>query len=161
MGQTGTHDARQLGTPDRIRPVREHYGLWRGVRVTEATLRVGDRTYQISELRRLRERNGRPQPARRAVVAAAVGQAAIVGLVVAGLVQARGWTPILAVLAAAQALFTCGLVGLALIRWPTPKELWAVHQGEPTMLYRDADRYEFGKVRRAVERAMLARRLLK
>jgi hypothetical protein len=40
-------------------------------------------------------------------------------------------------------------------------ELWALYRGEPTMLYRSPDRYEFGKVRRAVQRPMHAHRLLK
>jgi hypothetical protein len=135
--------------------------LWRGVQVTDATLRVGDRTFQINALRRLQERPGRPQRARRAVLALAAGQAAVAGSAVAGLVQLEGWTPLLAAVVAAQALVSTVLVGLALIRWPTPTELWALHQGEVTMLYRDADRYEFGKVRRAVERAMFSHRLHK
>lgn len=141
--------------------IREHYALWRGVEVTEATLRIGDRSYQISELRRLRERPGRSQPIRRAVLGVAVTQALVVLLAVGGLVHVNGWSPALAAVVAAQVLVTTILVGLALVRWPTPSELWALYRGEPTMLYRGADRYEFGKVRRAVERAMLARRLLK
>jgi len=145
------------GTPR----VREHYALWRGVQVTDATLRVGDRTYQISDLRRLRERQGRPQPIRRAVLSVAVAQGLMVGLAVAGLVNQNGWTPALGALLAAQTFTTIILVGVALVRWPTPTELWALHRGELIMLYRTADRYEFGKVRRAVERAVIARRMLK
>ena len=61
----------------------------------------------------------------------------------------------------AQALTTTTVVTLALVCWPTPMELWALYRGEPTMLYRGADRYEFGKVRRAVQRAIYAHRLLK
>jgi hypothetical protein len=161
MGQAKTHNARRLGRPDRIRSGREHYGLWRGVQVTDAQLRVGDRTFDIGELRRLREKTGRAPLARRVVMAVAAGEAVIAGFVIAGLVQAGGWTVVLVVLATAQVLFTGAMTGLAVVRWPTPRELWAMHHDEPTLLYRDPDRYEFGKVRRAVERAMLARRLLK
>ena len=141
--------------------IREHYAPWRGVHVTEAMLQVDDRTYQIRDLRRLQERRGRAQPIRQAVLGVAVGQGLVVALAVAGLAQANGWTPALVALMVAQALTTLILVGLALVRWPTPAELWALHQGEATLLYRGADRYEFGKVRRAVERAMRTRRLLK
>lgn len=165
MDPIQTHDARRTAaTPTGKRPAprrREHYGWWRGVQVTDSTLCVGDRTFWISDLRRLQERTGRPQSVRRAVLAVTTGQAAVVALAVAGLVQAGGWTPVLAVVVAVQALATTALVGLALIRWRAPAELWAVHQGELTLLYRDADRYEFGKVRRAVERAMVSHRLLK
>lgn len=139
----------------------EHYALWRGVRVTETTLRMGDRTYQISDLRRLRERRGRWQPMRRVVLGVAAAQGLVVTVAVGGLVHLNGWSLTLLTVAAAQALVTTALVGVALVRWPTPLELWALYRGEPTMLHRDADRYEFGKVRRAVERAMLARRMLK
>lgn len=139
----------------------EHYALWRGVRVTETTLRIGDRTYQIGDLRRLRERRGRWQPMRRVALGVAVAQGLVVMVAVGGLVHLNGWSLTLLAVAAAQALVTTVLVGTALVRWPTPWELWALYRGEPTLLYRDADRYEFGKVRRAVERAMLARRLLK
>ena len=139
----------------------EHYALWRGVRVTGTSLRIGNRTYQISDLRRLRERRGRWQPMRRVVLGVAAAQALIVTVAVGGLVRLNGWSLILLAVAAAQVLVTAALVGAALMCWRTPHELWALYRGEPTMLYRDADRYEFGKVRRAVERAMLARRLLK
>jgi hypothetical protein len=124
-------------------------------------LRVGERTYEIAGLRRLRELPGRPQPARQTVLGVAAGQAAVVAVAVGGLVHLNGWTAVLVLVTAAQVLVTTALVGLALLRWPTPTELWALHHGELTMLYRGADRYEFGKVRRAVERAMLAQRLLK
>jgi hypothetical protein len=150
-----------LAEPEHPRHSREHYGLWRGVQVTDATLRVGERTFQINDLRRLRERAGRPHPIRRAVLAVAIGQTAVVAFAVAGLVQMNGWTTALGAVSGVQAFATTVLVGVALVRWPTPSELWAVHRGELTMLYRDTDRYEFGKVRRAVERAMISHRLLK
>jgi hypothetical protein len=140
---------------------REHYALWRGVRVTEETLRIGDRTYRIGDLRRLRAGRGRSQPMRRVVVGAAMAQALVVLAAVGGLVHVNGWSLTLVTVVAAQALVTMILVGVALVRWPTPYELWALYRGEPTLLYHDADRYEFGKVRRAVERAVLARRLVK
>jgi hypothetical protein len=143
------------GTPREI----EHYALWRGVHVTETTLRIGDRTYQVSELRQLWERRGRWQPMRRLVLGVAATQALVVLVAVANLVRLSGWG--LALVAVAEALVTAALVGVALVRWPTPSELWALYRGVPTLLHRDADRYEFGKVRRAVERAMLAHRLLK
>jgi Family of unknown function (DUF6232) len=162
MDQAQTHDrAAAPAAPERGRYPREHYAPWRGVHVTEAILRVGDRTYEIARLRRLRELPGRPQPARQTVLGIAAGQAAIVAIAVGGLVNLNGWTPVLGAVVAAQALVTTALVGLALLRWRTPTELWALHHGELTMLYRNADRYEFGKVRRAVERAMLAQRLVK
>jgi hypothetical protein len=90
----------------------------------------------------------------------AVGQAVVVVLALLGLIQLHGPTPAVYAVVAAQALTTTVLVGLALVRWPTPMELWGLYRGAPTMLYRDADRIEFGKVLRAVERAMLAQRLL-
>jgi fatty acid desaturase len=140
---------------------RELYALWRGVRVTEETLRIGDRAFRISDLRRLRERRGRWQPMRRVVVGVVAVQALVVLAAVGALVGLHGWSLTLVAVVLAQVLVTTALVGAALVRWPTPFELWAECQGESTLLYRDADRYEFGKVRRAVERAMFARRLLK
>jgi len=53
------------------------------------------------------------------------------------------------------------MVTVALLRWPRPRQLWAVYRDEPTMLYVNADRYEFGKVQRAVRRAMLSHRNVK
>lgn len=140
---------------------RELYALWRGVRVTEETLRIGDRAFRISDLRRLRERRGRWQPMRRVVVGVAAAQGLVVLAAVGGLVHLNGWSLTLVAVVLAQVLVTTALIGAAVVRWPTPYELWALYRGEPTMLYRDADRYEYGKVRRAVERAVLARRLLK
>jgi len=151
-------DQLQIREPFRV---KEQYALWRGVRVTDATMWVGDRTYDIKDLRRLQEKQGRPQTTRRAVLVVAAAQAAVVVLALASLVHLNGWTVTLALVAVAQALTTTFVVTLALVRWPTPKELWALHRGEPTVLYRGADRYEFGKVRRAVQRAMHAHRLLK
>jgi hypothetical protein len=141
--------------------IREHYALWRGVRVTDAAIRVGDRTYDIGDLRRLEEKPGRPQPTRRAVLWVAAAQTSVVVLALAGLVHLNGWTVTLYLVAAGQALVTTVVVTLALVCWPTPRELWAIHRGEPTMLYRDADRYEFVKVHRAVQRAIHSHRLLK
>ena len=152
MDQTDTRGAPRI---------HEHYALWRGVRVTDATFSVGDRAYDITELRRLREQPGRPQPARQRVLGLAVAQAAVVVIALVGLTRLDGATTVLYVGGAMQAVATTVLVGLALMRWPTPIELWAVYHGEPTMLYRAADRYEFGKVERAVQRAMLSHRLLK
>lgn len=149
-------DQAQTREPPRI---QEQYAPWRGVQVTDAELRVGDRTYQIAELRRLREQIGRPQPVRQVVLGVSVAQTVVTALAVAGLAYVNGWTPALVVVVAAQALATTVLVGVSLVRWPTPIELWALYRGELTMLYRNPDRYEFGKVRRAIERAMHARRL--
>jgi hypothetical protein len=95
------------------------------------------------------------------VLGVAVTQAAIAALALAGLVQMHGATTVIYVIAVAQGLVTTGLVGLALAVWPRPMELWATYRSEPTMLYRNADQYEFGKVRRAVQRAMHTHRLLK
>lgn len=141
--------------------IKEQYALWRGVRVTDATMWVGDRTYEIEDLRRLQEKQGRPQSIRRAVLVVATAQSTVVALALAGLVHLNGWTVTLSLFAVAQALTTTIVVTVALVRWPTPMELWALYRGEPTMLYRSPDRYEFGKVRRAVQRAMHAHRLLK
>lgn len=152
MGQTRIREAP---------PARELYALWRGVRVTEETLRIGDRVYRIGDLRRLRDRRGRWQPMRRVVVGVAAAQALVVLATVGGLVHLNGWSLTLVAVVLAQVLVTTALVAMALVRWPTPYELWALYRGEPTLLYRDADRYEYGKVRRAIERAVLARRLLK
>jgi hypothetical protein len=85
----------------------------------------------------------------------------VVVLALAGLVHLNGWTAKLYLIAAGQALITIVVVTLALVCWRTPSELWAIHHGEPTMLYRDADQYEFAKVRRAVQRAIHSHRLLK
>jgi hypothetical protein len=141
--------------------IKEQYALWRGVLVTDAAMMVGDRTYDIRDLRRLEERHGRPQPTRRAVLWVAAAQTSVVVLALAGLVHINGWTATLYLIAAGQALVTIVVVTLAMVCWRTPTELWAIHRGEPTMLYRDTDPYEFGKVRRAVQRAMHSHRLLK
>jgi hypothetical protein len=140
---------------------REQYGWWRGVRVTDATMTVDGRTYEVGQLRWLGMQPGRQRPMRRVVLGVALTQAAVVALVLAGMVQAHGVTAVVYAVAAGDGLITIGLVGLALARWRRPMELWAAYRGEPTMLYRSADRFEFGKVTRAVQRAMLSQHLIK
>jgi hypothetical protein len=140
---------------------REQYGWWRGVQVTDATMTVDGRTYQVGQLRWLRVQPGRPRPVRRVVLGVAVTLAAVVALALAGFVETNGVTAAVYAVAVGQGLMTVGLVGFALARWRRPMELWAAYRGEPTMLYRNADRYEFGKVQRAVQRAMVTHRLLK
>ncbi|HEY7223301.1 MAG TPA: DUF6232 family protein [Micromonosporaceae bacterium] len=150
----------QTETRDRPR-VREHYAWWRGVQVTDATVTADGRTFAVEDLRRLREHPGRPQPVRRAVLGVAVAQAAVVAFALAGLVYLNGAGATVYVVAVAQAFTTTVLVVVALVRWPTPVQLWALYRGEPVMLHEDPDPIEFGKVRRAVERAMHTHRLLK
>ncbi len=141
--------------------IREHYGLWRGVRVTEETLVVGDRTYQIQDLRRLREQRGSMQPTLRAALGVIIAEAAVVAATVAGVVYAEGTSPAVYVFGGAHALASTIIIGLCLVRWPTPIELWAEYRGQLARLYSCPDRFEFGKVRRAIERAMIAHRLVK
>jgi Family of unknown function (DUF6232) len=141
--------------------IREHYALWRGVQVTDVALDVGDRTYQIQDLRRLREQRGSMQPTLRAALGVILAEAVVVAAALAGVVYADGTSPAVYVFGGAHALASTILMGLCLVRWPTPIELWAEYRGQPTRLYSCPDRYEFGKVRRALERAMFAHRLLK
>jgi hypothetical protein len=146
----------------RVTPgVRELYAWWRGVRVTEAAVTVADVTYVVRDMRGLRERRGNLRPVRRVVVGVVVAQAMVVGLALAGLVRANGATPVSYGVGAAQVLTTAVLIGLARMRWPRPGQLWVTYRGEPTMLFECADRYEFGKVERAVNKAMQAQRLVK
>lgn len=142
-------------------PIREHYALWRGVRVTEVALVVGDRTFQIRDLRRLREQRGSMQPTLRAALGVIIAEAVVVAVTLAGLVYAEGASPAVYVFGGAHALASTILIGLCLVRWPTPIELWAEYRGQLIRLYSCPDRFEFGKVRRAIERAMIAHRLLK
>ncbi len=140
---------------------RVHYLPWRGVRVTDVTLTVGDQEYAIRHLRQLRVRAGRNQPVRRAVIGVAVAQAVVVAAALAGLVYASGPSATVYVVGVAQALLTTGLIAVAVAKWRRPTELWAHYRGEATMLYRGADRFEFGKVKRAVDKAVAEQRLLK
>jgi uncharacterized protein DUF6232 len=141
--------------------VREQYGWWRGVQVTNTTMTVGDLTYEIDELRWLRVERGRPPMVRRVVLSVAATQAAIVALALAALAQMNGVSTMTYLGGVAQMVFTTVLVGVTLVIWPRPLELWAEYRGEPTMLYGNGDRYEFGKVHRAVRRAMLWQRMVK
>jgi hypothetical protein len=140
---------------------RELYAWWRGVRVTETTVTVVDGAYAVREMRGLRERSGALLPARRVVVSLAVAQAAIAAMALAKLVRIDGLTPVVFAVGTAAVLVGIVLVAVGRLRWPRPTELWVSYRGEPTMLYRSTDRYEYGKVLRAVQRAMLAQRLLK
>jgi hypothetical protein len=101
------------------------------------------------------------QPTLRAVLGVILVEAAVVAAALAGVSYAEGASPPVYVFGGAHALASTILIGLALVRWPTPIELWAEHRGQPTRLYGCPDRFEFGKVRRAVDRAMIAQRLLK
>src|SRR5258708_39422233 len=60
-------------------PIREHYGLWRGVRITETTLIVGDRRYPIRELSRVRERRGGDPPLLKGALGGVVGGGGVEG----------------------------------------------------------------------------------
>ena len=142
-------------------PIREHYSFWRGVRVTDATLVVGERAYQIRELRRLREQRGSMQTTLRAVLGVIFAETVVAAVALAGVVSAAGPSPAVYVFGGAHALASTVLIGLALLRWPTPNELWAEYRGQFIRLYSTPDHFELGKVRRAVERAMVAHRLVK
>jgi Family of unknown function (DUF6232) len=142
-------------------PIREHYSLWRGVRVTDAFLVVGERAYQIRELRRLRVQRGSMQTTLRAVVAVVLVETVVAAVALAGVVSAAGPSAAAYVFGGAHALASTVLIGLAWLRWPTPDELWAEYRGQFIRLYGTPDQFELGKVRRAVERAMVAHRLLK
>jgi hypothetical protein len=135
--------------------------MWRGVRVTDVNLAVNDRTYQIKDLRRLREHRGSTQPALRAALGVILAESVAVGAAPAGVVYADGTSPAVYMFAGSHAIASTVLIGLCLVRWPTPIELWAEYRGQQTWLYSCPDRFEFGKVRRAIERAMFAHRLLK
>jgi hypothetical protein len=141
--------------------VRVFYAWWRRVQVTSAIVTVDDVNYVVREMRGLRVRRGRVRPVRRVVVALAVVQAAVVGLALVKLVQANGATVVSYGVVAAQLLATAVLCGLARMRWPRPSQLWVSYRGEPTLLFECGDRYEFGKMARAVAKAMRAQRLLK
>lgn len=146
--------------PTRAEP-RVHYLPWRGVRVTDVMLTVGDRQYAIRQLRQVRVRPGRQQQVRRVVVGIAIAQALVVAAALAALVVTNGWSVAIYVLGIAQGLFTTGLMAVAVAKWPRPAELWAIYRGEATMLYRGSDRFEFGKIKRAVDKAIAEQRLLK
>jgi Family of unknown function (DUF6232) len=142
-------------------PTREHYPMWRGVRVTDVALAVNGRTYQIKDLRGLREQRGSSQPALRAALGMILAESVAAGVALAGIVYAQGTSPAVYMFAGSHAIASTILIGLCLVRWPTPIELWAEYRGQPTRLYSCPDRFEFGKVRRAIERAMFSHRLLK
>jgi Family of unknown function (DUF6232) len=142
-------------------PTREHYSWWRGVRVTDVTLVVGERAYEIRQLRRLREQRGSMQTTLRAVVGVIVVETVVAAVALAGVTSAAGLTPMVYVFAGVNALASTVLIGLSWLRWPTPTELWAEYRGEPVKLYSSPDQWELGKVRRAVERAMISDRLRK
>ena len=94
-------------------PIREHYALWRGVRVAEETLVVADRTYQIRDLRRLREQRGSIQPTLRAALGLIIAEAAVVAATVAGVIYAEGTSPAVYVFGGAHALASTILIGLS------------------------------------------------
>jgi hypothetical protein len=142
--------------------VNEWYRRWRGLRVDDVTVDVGDQRYEVRHLRRLRVERGPVRRAVRVTLVLAAGQALLVTATLVGLVEEHGGaTAEVLLLAFTDAVATAVLVGLALTRWPRTLQLWAEYRGAQVLLHENADRYEFGKVRRAVERAMLSHRLLK
>jgi hypothetical protein len=150
----------QIRTRD-VEGDREQYGWWRGVRVTDAIMAVGDVAYDVGQLSWLRVERGRAPAVRAVVLSVVATETTIVGLAAARLVQLNEPTMLVCLIGLVQILFTVGMVAFAVLRWPRPRQLWAVYRDEPTMLYTNADRYEFGKVHRAVRRAMLSHRNVK
>jgi hypothetical protein len=122
---------------------------------------VGEHAYQIKDLRRLREQRGSMQTTLRAVLGVIFAETAVAAIALAGVVSAQGPSPAAYIFGGAHAFASTILIGLSMLRWPTPTELWADHRGLPTRLYSSPDQFELGKVRRAVERAMIGHRLLK
>jgi hypothetical protein len=139
------------------------------VRVTSLAIQVNGRSYPLGELVRVWHRPAGPQ-ARRLMTRGALALAPLAPLVAGAGVAALGLrldSPAtrvtMLVLAALLALATVPLLDLALggvertyDRGTRTHELWARWRGHEVLLVRTGDRTRFGRIYRAVQRALEA-----
>jgi hypothetical protein len=136
------------------------YPRRRGVLVTDARFDAHGRHFAVDDLANPRSCQGSMQAARTSALKLIGVETALVGatLLVATMAGGPLWLAI-----AIGALDLC-LMGsaawLSANRWPTPLQLWADHQGAPTMLYTSSNHTEFHKVSRALLRAVELRERL-
>jgi hypothetical protein len=142
---------------DETPQTREYYSRWRGVCVTGAWFTAHDRHFAIRDLVMPTERPGSMRAARRVSLFLILVETLVVALAVAGSVAVDGISPFVIELIVGYIAATLIVFAFSALRWPTPLELWARHQGQPTLLFVCYDQIEFGKVRRALERAIGAR----
>jgi hypothetical protein len=96
-----------------------------------------------------------PLPAAlRVAVTLIAAQAVVAAVTLAGVAYRNGGpTTQLWLIGLAQLMASAILMMLSAAHWRRPTQLWAEHRGELVHLHEDTDRYELGKVRRAIERA--------
>jgi hypothetical protein len=145
------------------------------VTVTDASIEVGTRTFPISELRYVWHEQGRPtlrttgrQLIRVALIAVLTVPVVACGVVVAGLVA--GEQGLAARVGVAAVLIVLGVIALMLLaplfevsmmalersydRGTSVREIWIHWRDGDLMLLRTADAARFGKIYRAIQRAV-------
>ena len=121
----------------------------KGVTVTGRYLRIGPDQYDIADLADLRVSRGSVHPG--LVVGLVI--AAVEGVLIFPMVGALR-VPALWPLAVVALLVSC-LVGLACARrWPAQYELVVRYRGRELTLFTTRDRYAFGQLARAIQRAI-------
>ncbi|MEJ3745755.1 DUF6232 family protein [Actinomycetes bacterium KLBMP 9797] len=126
-----------------------YYYDQRGVIVNDQWLLVYGAQFAIADLYFIeRARGPMTPPTRRALWVAAAGLVVFAPAAVLLESPAIGALAVLTMLAAAVAAYLCGR------RWPASFQLWAEHYDKPRLLFTTHDEQEFGKVRRALIRAI-------
>ena len=134
--------------------IRVFYPLHEGVLITDTWFCSGGVRFAIADLDDLWERHGHIQQARRAALEVIVAEALLVLAVVGVMTAVRGPSTFLYGLAGLDLGLAFALASATAFRWPRPLELWASYRGQRVRVYTTTDPVEFGKLVRAVKRAV-------
>ncbi|MEJ3749334.1 DUF6232 family protein [Actinomycetes bacterium KLBMP 9797] len=140
----------------------------KSVRVTSEAIQVDGQAYPLPELARVWHGRGarswRALASRGALIAAIVGPlvAAAIGMVIAVRLRASvdvtiaivGVSALVGLAAAPVADFVLEHVDRSYARGARTLEMWATWRGHPVLLLRTGDALRFGKIYRAVQRAL-------
>jgi hypothetical protein len=133
---------------------RVFYPWKRGVRVTDAEFCADGRRFALHDLANVGWRHGSMQSARKAAVEIIVVETVLVATVLAGAMAVVQPSLVIGVVAVVYVIGAVAACWLGARRWPTPLLLCGDYRGSPTVLFATSDPVEFGKVSRALMRAV-------
>jgi hypothetical protein len=133
---------------------RVFYPWKRGVRVTDTEFCADGRRFALRDLGNVGWRHGSMQASRRAAVDIIVVETVLVATVLAGATAMVRPSLVIGVVAAVYVIGAVLACWLGARRWPTPLLLCGDYRGAPTVLFASSDPVEFGKISRALMRAV-------
>jgi len=123
---------------------------WRnGVFVSNVEFCAHGKTYRVGEMTRPVRARGSARAAR--VVA---GQTIVVETVLSAFVAAAAPSVVAALVVVGYLVVVALTLWITITRWPAPRQLWVAYRGTWTMIYTSTDETEFGKVSRALVKAI-------